>query len=309
MIFRPAIFVLAAARTPGLGGRFGIAHVGVVGHFGRGRVERLGGGVLRLVARAFGFFQTHALHFVGIGALALFAGILLPALLVAVLAFFVVLGIGVAVLAHVERIQKIMDGVAEARLVLDQTLEPVEPAPGLVLDQRTPEIDELLRRRRRRLAGQPLAHHHRDRFLDRRIGAVGDVVEFAAVEFVVEHRGEILRNAGHAPRADRLDARLLDRVEHRARLLAAGNQLAMHRRIVTGELERERIRVPAHDRGFLLVELARRLRQPHLAAGDARALGGVIDFELGLFRDRAQTAGHRALERFVRRFLAGSFAL
>ena len=109
-------------------------------------------------------------------------------------------------------------------LVLDQAFQPVEPAPGLVLDQRTPEIDELLRRRRRRLAGEPLAHHHGDRFLDRRIGAVGDVVEFAAMEFVVEHGGEIALHAGHAARADRLDARLLDRVEHRARLLAAGDR-------------------------------------------------------------------------------------
>ena len=100
-------------------------------------------------------------------------------------------------------------------------LQPVEIAPGAVLDQRTPQVDELLRRRRRRLAGQPLAHHQRDRLLDRRIGAVGDLVELAAVEAVVEHGGEILGDAGHAPRADRLDAGLLDRLEHGARLLPA----------------------------------------------------------------------------------------
>ena len=48
-----------------------------------------------------------------------------------------------------------------------------------------------------------------------------------------------LRDAVHAPRADRLDARLLDRLEHRARLLAARLQAAMHRRIVTGEAQRD----------------------------------------------------------------------
>ena len=108
----------------------------------------------------------------------------------------------------------------------------------------------MLGRRRRRLAGEPLAHHHGDRFLDRRVGAVGDLVELAAMEAVVEHGGEILRDAGHAARADRLDARLLDRLEHRARLLAAGHELAVHGRIVTGELERDRIGMAAHDRGL-----------------------------------------------------------
>ena len=135
----------------------------------------------------------------------------------------------------------------------------------------------------------------RDRLLDRRIGPIGDLVELAAVKSVVEHGGEIFRHAGHAPRADRLDARLLDRLEHRARLLAAGHEFAMHRRIVAGELEREPVGVPAHDRGFLRVELARRFRQPDLAAGDARALGGELDLELRLFpRSRADSRSPRA---------------
>ena len=58
-----------------------------------------------------------------------------------------------------------------------------------------------------------------------------------------------LATPGHAPRADRLDARLLDRLEHRARLLPAGHQLAMHGRIVAGELERDGVGMAAHDRG------------------------------------------------------------
>ena len=144
-----------------------------------------------------------------------------------------------------------MDGVAELALVFEQPLEPVEAAAGAVLDERPPQIDELLGGRRRRLAGQPLAHHHGDGLLDRRVGAVGDLVELAAMEAVVDHRGEIVLHAEHAARADRLDAGLLDRVEHRARLLAAGHQPAMHRRIVAGELERHRIGVAAHDRGLL----------------------------------------------------------
>ena len=59
-----------------------------------------------------------------------------------------------------------MDDVAEARLMLDQPFQPVEIAAGAILDQRAPQIDQLLRRRRRGLTGEPLAHHQRDRFLD-----------------------------------------------------------------------------------------------------------------------------------------------
>ena len=110
------------------------------------------------------------------------------------------------------------------------------------------------------------------------------------METVVEHGGEILRDAAHAARADRLDPRLLDGFEHRARLLAAGHELAMHRRIVAGEPQRDRIGMAAHDRGLALVEPARRLRQPRLAAGKPRPLGGEGDFEVGLAGDRAQAA-------------------
>ena len=146
------------------------------------------------------------------------------------------------------------------------------------------------------------------RVLDRRVGAVGDVVELAAMEAVVEHGGEICRDAVHAARADRLDARLLDRIEHRARLLAARHELAMHRRIVTGEPQRDGVGVAAHDRGLALGEPARRLRQPRLAAGEAGPLGGEADLDARLAGDRAQAAGDRALERLGRRFLGGSWA-
>ena len=183
-----------------------------------------------------------------------------------------------------------MDGVAKLALVLDHALELVEAAAGAVLDERTPQIDELLRGRRRRLAGQPLAHHHGDGLLDRRVGAIGDLVELAAMETVVDHRGEVALHAEHAARADRLDAGLLDRIEHRARLLAAGHEPPMHRGIVAGELQRHRVGIAAHDGGLLAGQLARRLGQPHLAADQAGPLGGKGHLELGLPGDGAQAA-------------------
>ncbi len=156
---------------------------------------------------------------------------------------------------------------------------------------------------RRREAGQALAHQHRQRVGQRRIGAVGDLVELAAMEMIVEHRGEIFGNARHPPRAERLDPRLLDGFEHAARLRISRHQLAVHFRIVAGEFQRDRIGVAAHDRGIAPGHLARRLRQPRLARRQARPLGGERHFELRLFRDRAQAGRHRALERLGRRFL------
>ena len=102
-------------------------------------------------------------------------------------------------------------------------------------------------------------------------------------------------HAAHAARADRLDAGLLDRVEHRARLLAAGHQLAMHGRVMAGEPQRDRVGVAAHDGGFPLVEPARRLRQPRFAAGQPGPLGREGDLDVGLAaRSRAGKRRPRA---------------
>jgi hypothetical protein len=171
--------------------------------------------------------------------------------------------------------------VGELALVLDHRFQTIEPCARLVLDERTPQLDQLLRRLRRRQPGQALTHHHRQRIGQRCIGAVGDLVEFAAMEMIVEHRGQVLRNTRHPPRADRLDARLLDGVEHAARLHVARHLLAMHRGIVTSEPQRDRIGMAADDRRVLLRQLARRLRQPRLAGRKARTLGRKRHLKLG----------------------------
>ena len=232
-------------------------------------------------------------------------------MLALVLALFAFLLVGLArtVLAHVERIEKVVDDVAELALIVEHALEPVEISAGALLDERPPQIDELARRGGRRFAGEPLAHHHGQRLFDRRVGAIGDVVELAAMKAVVEHGGEILGDAAHAARADRLDTGLFDRLEHRARLLAAGREFAMHGRIVTGEPQRNRIGMAAHDRGLAFVQPPRRLRQARLAAGKPGPLRGEADLEIALAGNGAQTDADRALERLGRRFLGGALRL
>jgi len=112
-----------------------------------------------------------------------------------------------------------------------------------------------------------------------------------------------LGNARHAARADRLDAGLLDRLEHAARLRIAGHQLAMQLGVVTGDLERDGVGMAAHDRGVTLGHLARGLGQPRLAGRKPRALGCEAHVELGRLGDRLEAGGDRALERLGRSFL------
>ena len=176
----------------------------------------------------------------------------------------VVLGIAVAVLAHIERIEQVADRVAEALLVLDQVARAGRgPRPALSSMHRTPQIDELLRGWRRRLrrsgARAPSCATASS------IGASARSVMSSNLprwNWSSSMAARLLATPDMRARADRLDARLLDRVEHRARLLAAGHQLAVHVGIVTGELERDRIGMAAHDGGFRVRQLARRLGQP-----------------------------------------------
>ena len=241
VIFRPARLVGAARIRPRrLARRFVVAEFAVV--------ERVAGGGLRAFHRAFRHFVggrlrlvgAHFLRGVGIGR-AFGAGLIVLAVLILVVVL-VVIGVGIAVVAEIERRQQIVHEVAELGLVLGDAAQLVEPRADLVFQRRAPEIDHLLGGRRRRHAGQALAHQHRQRIRQRRVGAVGDLVVLAAMEMIVEHRGEVLRNARHPPRADRFDAGLLDRLEHAARLRIARHQLAVHLWIVTGEFQRDRIR-------------------------------------------------------------------
>ena len=300
VIFRTAVLVLPARIRPRrLARRLVVAEVAVV--------ERVAGGGLRAFHRALRHFVGGGLRLVGAHLLrgvaigrALGAGLVVLAVAVVVLVL-VIVGIGVAVVAKLQRRQQIMHRVAEFRLVLGEAIEPVEPRADLVFQHRPPQVDHLARRGGRRQAGETLAHQHRQRVGQRRVGAVGDLVEFSTVKMIVEHGGEVFCDAGHAARPERLDAGLFDGFEHAARLRIARHQLAMHFRIVAGEFQRDGIGVAAHDGGIAPRHLARGLRQPRLAGREPGTFGGEGHFQLRRFRDRAQARRHRALERLGRR--------
>ena len=150
-VVRPARLVLAEiARPLRLARRLGVAEVAVVGHVGGRGVDGFGGAVRHVLGGDLRVLHARALLLVAVGGVAVLAGLLLALILLAFV--LLVLGVAAAVLAHFQRVEQVVDGVAELALVLDHAFEPVEIAPGAVLDQRPPQIDQLLGVRRRRQA-------------------------------------------------------------------------------------------------------------------------------------------------------------
>jgi hypothetical protein len=70
------------------------------------------------------------------------------------------------------------------------------------------------------------------------------------MEALIKHRGEILRDTIHAARANRFNARLLNRLKYSSSLLTGRLQPAMHRGVVAGKTQGNRIGVPADHRRF-----------------------------------------------------------
>ena len=195
---------------------------------------------------------------------------LIPGALVLIL---VVVRLGDAFVAEIERGQHILHRLAEPGLVFRQTGQLIETIADFLFQNRAPQIDQLAGGSRWRLSGEPFTHHHGKRFRQRRVGTLGDLVVLAAMEIILEHCAKIFRNPRHPARADGFDPRLLDGVEHATRLLIAGHKLLVNFGIMTSEAQRHRVGVPAHDRRIFACQLARRLRQPRLSrrkAGDAR---------------------------------------
>src|SRR5262249_34399298 len=101
-IVRPARFIGAKmARALRLPWCLGIAHVGIVGRIGSGRLGCFGCGIGHVLGGHVRVLHAHPLHLVGIGGFALFTRLLLAAIFLALV--FFLLGIVTAILAHLER--------------------------------------------------------------------------------------------------------------------------------------------------------------------------------------------------------------
>ena len=222
-------------------------------------------------------------------------------LVVAILIAGVVVIEGV-LLHHVERLQKFLHGPAKGPLVLHRLREHVELAPGAIFDDRAPEFDDLFRSAGRSKPRQTFAHHQGDSVFKRRVILVIDAAEITALVFILQHCGKIAGDAKHPLRANRLNARLLDRFKDCARLLAFWSEAVMDGRVMASEPQRHRIGMAAHDRSLGGCGFARGFRQPRLGgvagSNQGRFVGCKRDFHFGRAGHGAQATRDGALDWF-----------
>src|SRR3546814_7610967 len=106
----------------------------------------------------------------------------------------------------------------------------------------------------------------------RRIRPVGDAVQALATLALLHGRREILADARHAPRTQRLDPRLLQGlVEHRGHI-AARHAARMELGVMIADLQRDRIGLAAQLGDFLRRQIAAREGNAGAIAGDAGRL-------------------------------------
>ena len=162
--------------------------------------------------------------------------------------FFALVGVLAELIGHIERGDHIPRHAGKRRLVVQGVDQMVELACGFLLDPGTPQLHQLAGMPRRLAAGEALAHHQRQRLLERRVLALGGVGDGPLLIAIVEHGAEIVRHPGHDAGADGLDAGLLDRFEDRPGIAAFGLILGMDVDIVIGEPQGEGIGKAAGDR-------------------------------------------------------------
>jgi hypothetical protein len=160
-----------------------------------------------------------------------------------------------------------------------------------------PEIDHPSGRFRRPPARQAFAHQKRDRLFERRILLLGDALVIGLGIFVAEHGVEIVADAGHAPRADRLDACLFDGVVDRAGVGAGRREIGVDPGIVAGLAQSHGVADAARHRNVVAGRPLRKVRQSGALADETRSVIGENDFEFVVGCDRADAAGQRTLER------------
>ena len=144
--------------------------------------------------------------------------------------------------------------------------------------------------------GQGLAGQQPHRLGHRALGALGDPLEALAAVLLVEHRGEIGGNPGHAARAQGLDPRLFEPLEHGARQRAPRHALGMHCIVVVAQPQREAVGGAAQLSRLVGRQVARRVGQLDPRAGQPRRLRAETDGQIVALGDRPQSRGGRPLE-------------
>src|SRR5579883_3207379 len=209
-------------------------------------------------------------------------------------------GLGIAQV-EIEILDQLARGLAVGVLILDHPVQIANVTADLAFEEGPPQIDQPLGSGRRRRTRQLLAGQEPDRLCERAVAPLGEAVVALAAVPLVQHGREIGGDPAHAPGAQRLDPRLLDSLEDRARHLVLRQALGMELRIVIAEPERERVGGTAHQRSLVLREVARRHRQPRARARESRRLWPIAYGHVVALRDRTKRRRGGALEVLDRR--------
>jgi hypothetical protein len=272
---------------------------GVVGFLGLGRL-----GLRRVGIHLDAGFRLVLLAALGL----LVVGLLL--VLVLVLGFLV--GIRFRIFLHV--LQQPPRRLGEGALVVEDVAQLADVVAHLGGEVVAPGIDHRLRGRGHGLAGHGLAHqqaHH-----------LGEIVLLPRVDagiallpaMFLERGGEVLGDAGHALRADRLDPRGLDRIEDLAGERSPRALLAVGLDVVVLQLERDRIGLAAGAGDFVGRHVARGRGQPRLAAQEAGLpaagrTGGEAHLDVIALADRADRRAGDAAKLIDRIFRSSHRAI
>src|SRR4029079_16705585 len=119
---------------------------------------------------------------------------------------------------------------------------------------------------------------------------------------ILKHGRDVAGHARHGAGAYAFDAGLLDRLEHRATVLALRTIAVVDVIVVIGEAHGEGIGDAAGDGDFLRIELDRDLRKLDLLALQAGSFGTETDRELGFSGDGLHRQGKDATELACRSF-------
>ena len=154
----------------------------------------------------------------------------------------------------------------------------------------------------RGLAGQAFARDQAERRGQRQLVLARHAVVALGLAFLRELGAQVRGHAGHELRPNGLDAHLLERIEHLARLAPAGDARCVERFVVGAQAEGGGVGRAAQLRHLGRRQGACGQRQAHALARHTRRAGLEGDLYLGVgMRDGAQRAGGGALELFLAR--------
>ena len=155
---------------------------------------------------------------------------------------------------------------------------------------------------RRRAAGNALTQHQAERFGERRLVLTGEMGVAGAPAVLVEQDVEVVGDALHAARAERLDSRELKGIEHAPGVLARGRVRRVDAGIVIAHPERHHIAGAAQGGNLARLRGVGRHRHARLVTDQSRRLAAEGHGEFRLFGDGPHRGGDRAgedLDRLV----------